>query len=106
MTSEERIMKIKEDKCNKLETNSNRKYYAVRFIRHYFDFGSHSGRSYTDFDVPVRARCPSKLLSPWDTVLKKAGSVLFGICTPGTRTFLSPITSLDIYIPGWCYGCV
>ena len=39
--------------------------------------------------------------------LKKAGSVLFDICAPGTKTkFLSPITSLDICITGWCYGCV
>ena len=65
----------------------------------------------------LRARCPSILNLnsnfPRDDFaieltfvtlghgFKKAGSVLFDICAPGTR-----ITSLDICITGWCYGCV
>ena len=34
---------------------------------------------------------------------KEAGSILFDICAPGTRTLLSPIKSLDICITGWYF---
>ena len=80
------------------------------------------------FNQCLRARCPSifssiaiELNVPRDDFsliaieltfvvlghrFKNATSVLYDICAPGTRMFLSPITSLDICIPGWCYGCV
>ena len=40
-----------------------------------------------ELNVPRDDFSSIELLSPWDTVFKKAGSVLFDICAPGTRTF-------------------